>query len=148
CARVLKYHNTKLNSHLLKSPNERQAQRMTNNLYYNNLTQYMDKDDKKKLKTMSLARGRATVGAKKSDIKITDREWEAIQARAISSTKLEQILNNTDTDHIKELATPRQISMTASKISRAKGLINRGYTYAEVAEALGVSTSAIRNAIE
>lgn len=140
--------NAKLNEALLNAPRERQAQLMTNNLYYTNLTPDMDKDDKKKLKTRSLARARATVGAKKSDIKITDREWEAIQARAISSTKLEQILNNTDTDRIKELATPRQISMTASKISRAKGLINRGYTYAEVAEALGVSTSAIRNAIE
>lgn len=140
--------NAKLNTALLNAPRERQAQLLTNKLYYSNLTQDMDKDDKKKLKTRSLARARVTTGAKKTNVTITDREWEAIQARAISSTKLEQILNNTDIDRIKELATPKQVTMTPAKMSRARGLINRGYTYAEVAEALGVSTSSIRDAIK
>lgn len=140
--------NAKLNTALLNAPRERQAQLMTNKLYYSNLKPGMDKDDKKKLKTRSLSRARSTVDAKKTSVDITEKEWEAIQARAISSTKLEQILNNTDTDKIKELATPRQLTMTSSKVARAQGLINRGYTYAEVAEALGVSTSAIRDALQ
>src|SRR5699024_12222075 len=45
--------NAKLNEALLNAPRERQAQLMTNNLYYTNLTPDMDKDDKKKLKTRS-----------------------------------------------------------------------------------------------
>lgn len=140
--------NAKLNTALLNAPRERQAQLLTNKLYYSNLTPDMDKDDKKKLMTRSLARARTTTGAKKTNVTITDREWEAIQARAISSTKLEQILNNTDIDRVKELATPRGPAMTSSKTSRAKSMLNKGYTYAEVAEALGVSTSTIREAIE
>lgn len=140
--------NAKLNTALLNAPRERQAQLLTNKLYYTNVTSDMDKDDKKKLKTRSLARARVTVGAKREAIVITDREWEAIQSRAISATKLEQILKNTDTDVIKKLATPKQLGMTSAKASRAKGMIGRGYTYAEVAQALGVSTSAIRDALQ
>lgn len=143
----LKSLNAKLNKALLNAPRERQAQLLTNNLYYSNLKPDMSPDDKKKLKSRSLARARETVGAKKSNIVITDREWEAIQARAVSSTKLEQILNNADMDVVRKLATPRVSSMTSAKASRAKQLLNSGYTYAEVAEALGVSTSTIRDAI-
>lgn len=140
--------NKKLNTALLNAPRERQAQLLTNKLYYSNLTPDMDKDDKKKLKSRSLARARKTTNAKRTNIEITDREWEAIQSRAISSTKLEQILNNTDTDVIKKLATPKQTAMTTAKISRARALLNRGYTYAEVAQDLGVSTSAISDALK
>lgn len=143
----LKSLNAKLNKALLNAPRERQAQLLTNNLYYSNLKPDMAPDDKKKLKSRSLARARETVGAKKTNIVITDREWEAIQARAVSSTKLEQILNNADMDVVRKLATPRVSSMTSAKASRAKQLLNSGYTYAEVAEALGVSTSTIRDAI-
>lgn len=140
--------NSKLNIALLNKPRERQAQILTNKLYYDSVTQDMDKDDRKKLKTRSLARARVTTGAKKTNVDITDMEWEAIQARAVSPTMLKGILDNTDIDKVKELATPRQITMTPAKMSRARGLINKGYTYAEVADALGVSTSSIRDAME
>ena len=140
--------NAKLNKALLNAPRERQAQLLANKLYYSNLKPEMSKDDKKKLKSRSLARARTTVGAERSEIKITDTEWEAIQARAISTTKLNQILNNADMDLVRKHATPRVSSMTSSSISRARQLLSRGYTYAEVAEALGVSTSTIRDALE
>lgn len=141
--------NAKLNKALLNAPRERQAQLLTNNLYYSNLTPNMTPDDKKKLKSRSLAKARFDVGAEKSIIgspknPITDREWEAIQARAISTTKLEQILNNADMDVIRTLATPRQPKLDTAKATRAKQLLKNGYTYAEVAEAIGVSTSSIR----
>lgn len=140
--------NTKLNVALLNAPKERQAQLLTNNLYYSNLKPDMSPDDKKKLKSRSLARARETVGAKKTNIVVTEKEWEAIQARAVSTTKLDQILRNADMDVVKKLATPRQLKMTSAKATRAKSLLNSGYTYAEVAEAMGVSTSAIRDAIQ
>src|SRR5699024_10010937 len=139
--------NAKLNTALLNKPKERQAQILNNKLYYENIKPDMDKDDRKKLKSRSLARARKTVGAERVNITITDSEWEAIQARAISNTKLKQILDNTDTDVVKKLATPRQVGMTSAKISRAKSMLARGYTYAEVAEALGVSASTISKAI-
>ena len=140
--------NKKLNVALLNAPKERQAQLLTNNLYYSNLKPDMSPDDKKKLKSRSLARARETVGAKKTMIQITDREWEAIQARAVSTTKLEQILNNADMDVVRKLASPRQTTMTSAKVSRAKQLLANGYTYAEVAQTLGVSTSTIRDALQ
>ncbi len=140
--------NVKLNKALLNAPRERQAQLLTNNLYYTNLKPEMSKDDKKKLKQRSLARARDTVGAERSEIKITEREWEAIQSRAVSTTKLTQILNNADMDVVRKLATPRPSGMSSATASKAKSLLNKGYTYAEVAESLGVSTSTIRDALQ
>lgn len=138
----------KLNEALLNAPRERQAQLLTNSLYYSNLKPDMSKDDKKKLKSRSLARARATVGAQRSEIKITDREWEAIQAKAVSTTKLVQILNNADMELVRKHATPRQSALNDAKAGRAKRLLESGKTYAEVAEALGVSTTTIRDALE
>jgi len=142
-AEEIKSLNAKLNTALLNAPRERQAQLLTNNLYYSNLKPEMSKDDKQKLKSRSLAKARDTVGAKRSNIKITDREWEAIQARAVSATKLEQILKNADMDIVRKHAAPRQVQLTPAKLSRAQSLLSRGYTYAEVAKTLGVSTSTL-----
>ena len=140
--------NKKLNTALLNAPRERQAQILSNTLYYKNIKPGMDKDDLKKLKTRSLAQARSETGASRSNIKITDKEWEAIQAQAVSSTTVKDILLNTDLDRVRELATPRKQTMTSAKASRAKSLLDGGYTYAEVAQALGVSPSSIRTAIE
>lgn len=139
--------NDKLNTALLNAPRERQAQLLTNSLYYSNYKKDMSPDDVKKLKSRSLARARETVGAKRDQIKITETEWEAIQARAISSTKLQQILNNADIDVVRKLATPKSSTLNDSRIARAKSMIDNGYTYAQVAQQLGVSTSTIRDAI-
>lgn len=140
---------TKLNVALANAPRERQAQLLANNTYYKNLDYDMDKDQKKKLKSQALAEARVKTGAKKSLVDITDREWEAIQNNAISNNMLDQILNNADMDKVKKLATPKTtIKLTGAKISRAKTLLNNGYTYAEVAESIGVSVSALRDNIE
>lgn len=140
--------NKKLNTALLNAPRERQAQILSNTLYFKNIKPGMDDDDIKKLKSRSLAQARAATGAHRSDIKITEKEWEAIQARAVSAKTVNDILLNTNIDRIKELATPRQQAMTSAKASRAKTLLDGGYTYGEVAQALGVSPSTIRTAID
>ena len=140
--------NKKLNTALLNAPRERQAQILSNTLYFKNIKPGMDDDGIKKLKARSLAQARSETGASRSDIKITEKEWEAIQARAVSAKTVNDILLNTNIDRIRELATPRQQSMTSAKASRAKTLLDGGYTYGEVAQALGVSPSAIRSAID
>lgn len=139
--------NKQLNEALLNAPKERQAQLLTNHLYYSNLKPDMSKDDKKKLKSRSLARARETVGAKKTSIKITDKEWEAIQARAVSTTKLEAILRNADMDIVRKLATPRESKLSTAKLTRAKAMLDKGYTFAEVASALGVSTDTLKSEV-
>lgn len=136
----------KLNDALLNAPRERQAQLLATKLYYKNLTPDDDKDARKKLRSQTLATARATVipDGKKKMVDITDREWEAIQNGAISQTKLKDILNNTNSDRVKQLATPKPTTkLSSAKATRARLLISRGYTYAEVAEQLGVSVSTI-----
>lgn len=140
--------NAKLNTALLNAPRERQAQILTNHLYYSNVNPDMDKDDLKKLKSRSLARARNTVGAKKSQIKLEAKEWEAIQSGAISATKLKQILDNADMDIVRKFATPRIVRLSASKIDRARAMFNNGKTPGEVAQALGVSTKELREAMK
>lgn len=140
--------NEKLNKALLNAPKERQAQLLTNHLYYSNVKDGMDKDDKKKLVQRSLTRSRTSVGAKKEQIKITDNEWEAIQANAISTSKLKSILDNADMDTVRKLATPKYNKVTSSGASRARSMFANGYTYAQIAEALGVSASTVRDLVK
>ena len=141
----------KLNIALLNAPLERQAQLMATQTYYTKLKEGnydFDSDQKKKLKSQAMAGARVIVGANKTLVDVTPREWEAIQAGAISNNKLVQILQNTDIDKIKKYATPAPESkLSTAKTTRAMTLLNRGYTQAEVADAIGVSVNELRNAL-
>jgi len=140
-----------LNTALMNKPVERQAQILANSVVTRKrqANPNMDPDDIKKVKNQALAEARTRTGAKKQQIEITDKEWEAIQAGAVSPSKLTQILQNTNLDRIKQLATPRTtIMMSPSKTSRAKSMLASGYTQAEIADALGVSTSTLANALK
>ena len=141
----------KLNIALLNAPLERQAQLMATQTYYTKLKEGnydFDSDQKKKLKTQAMAGARVIVGSGKVLVDVTPREWEAIQAGAISNDKLKTILSNTDMDKIKKYATPAPESkLTTAKTTRAMTLLNRGYTQAEVADAIGVSVNELRNAL-
>lgn len=140
--------DAKLSISLSNAPRERKAQILANEYYRKNVNQDMDKDQKKKLRGQALAYARDKANAKRTLVDITPKEWEAIQAGAISKTKLEQILRNTDMDKVKKLATPKaKPKLTPSKQSRASTLLKRGYTYAEVADSLGISVSTLRNAM-
>lgn len=130
-------------------PLERQAQIIANSI----ITQKkqfepnMPDDKLKRVKTQALEQARTVTGARKSKIVITQEEWNAIQEGAISTTKLRTILDNADMDVVKELATPRQkLLMTNTKVTRAKSMLESGYTRAEVASALGVSLSTLDEA--
>lgn len=107
------------------------------------------KADWKKEKAKALERARRDVGAKKAQIKPTAEEWEAIQNRAISPSLLKEILNNADLDEIKKLAMPKK-SMEFSKatISRIKAYAAAGRTQAEIADALGISTTTVSKVLE
>ena len=77
---------------------------------------------------------------------ITEKQWEAIQAGAISENKLKQILNNSDIDKVREYATPKNRTvLTDAKMNKLKIMMKSGnYTTAEVAQALGISTSTVK----
>lgn len=142
--------NAKLNEALKNRPLERKAQLLANAKVkaVRDANPDMDKDDVKKLRNRSLQEARAQTGAAKHDIKITDKEWEAIQAGAISTNKLNQIINNSDLDVLKSFAMPRSFNgMSPAKVNKAKQMLDNGYTLAEVADACGVSVSTLNRAI-
>ena len=140
--------NAKLNIALKNRPLERKAQLLANErvklVHQNNPD--MDKDDIKKLKNQALTQARLQTGASKKArlVDITDREWEAIQSGAISTNKLSQIIQNSDLDILKQRSMPRESKgISDAKRARAKMLESNGYTLAEIADSLGVSTSTI-----
>lgn len=142
--------DSKLNIALKNAPLERQAQLLANKVVAAKRKENpnMEKEELKKIKGQALQEARYRMGAKKQRIDISDKEWEAIQAGAISSSKLSQILNNTDLDRVKQLATPRSISgLSTAKLSRAKSMLNSGYSQADVADALGISVSTLSKAL-
>lgn len=138
----------KLNVALKNAPLERQAQLLANSIVSTKLKANpdVDRDDIKKVKGMALTTARARVGAKKTAIEITTKEWQAIQAGAISNNMLNNILRNADLDKVKELAMPKtKAGMSATKIARAKSMLRNGHTQSDIADALGVSVSTLSN---
>lgn len=130
-------------------PLERQAQVLANATIRAKRAEdpYMEKETLKKVKSMALNEARTRTGANKSRVEISAREWEAIQAGAISNSKLKDILDNADLDAVKELATPQtKLLMSSSKKARAQSMLALGYTRAEVAAQLGVSMSTLDRA--
>lgn len=110
----------------------------------------LDNADIKKLRSIEQTKARARMGAKKTRIVFTDSEWAAVQAGAVSNNVLEKMLASADMDSVRELATPRarREAMTDAKVRLAQSLLNNGYTQAEVARRLGVSTSALYDALK
>ena len=105
----------------------------------------------KKFRTQVIDATRKKAGAlprKERAIKTTDREWEAIVAGALSAEKIRKILTYMDAEEVLSRTTPRESrTISNAKLARAKSMLNAGYTWADVAEAVGVSESALRNKI-
>lgn len=135
---------------LSNAPLERRAQLIANTVVAAKKADRPDasKDTIKKWNNQAIAEARARLQAKKIQVPISDRQWEAIQAGAVSKTMLEQILMHADIDRIRELATPRsQTGITPAMLSRARAMVNGGATLAEVAQALGISASGLSSAL-
>lgn len=136
----------KLNVALKNAPRERQAQILANAAVKAKKQENPDmtKGEIKKANQQALTAARNSVGAKRKPILITDREWEAIQAGAISENRLTQIINNVDTDKLRQRATPRATTtLSSAKVNKIASMNASGYTTAEIAEALGVSASTV-----
>lgn len=109
----------------------------------------LDADDIKKLRGRKITEARTRIGAGKTMIDISPKEWEAIQARAVSNNLLNRILNNTDIDQVKQYSMPKSSKlMSSAKISRARSMQRQGRTTQEIAEALNVSVSTLQRALE
>jgi len=142
--------NAKLNTALKNKPLERQAQLVAESIVLAKRQAEPDMDPArlKKVKSLAQAEARARVGAKPQAIKVEPREWEAIQAGAISTNMLNKILDQADLNVIKELATPRERkAVAASTLARAKAMMAKGTSQSDVAAALGISVGALDRAL-
>lgn len=144
----------KLKEAKINSIKEREAKRKTAS--YMNEKKEVNPDlkgeDLRKLTQRTLDKYRQEVGAipkRKRDIKLEEREWQAIQAGAISENKLKQILNNSDPDVLRDKAMPRTTKgFTSSQLSIIKRLDANGFTLQEIANKFHVSTSTISNVLK
>lgn len=140
------------------APLERRAQVLGNALAKARIdaNPQFDNDDIKKVKYQSLEEARFRTGADKKKIgskdpatgqsTLTQREWDAIQAGAFSSSRLKEILANADMDRVKELASPRPTtSLTTGQLARARLMISSGKSMTEVATSLGIPRSTLSN---
>ena len=148
-AQEVKDLDEKLDTAKKNAPRERAAQRLANAIVKAKKAADPDmtNEDIKKESQRALTNARASVGAvarKERNITITDREWEAIQAGAISENKLKQILNNTDADSLRQRAMPKSTNaLSQAKVNKIKSLSASNYSIAEIASKLGVSTSTV-----
>ena len=145
----------KYNNMVANKPKERKAMLIANanikaKIQEQGLDPTIDKKEIKKISSVEMQRARDSVGASghKSKITFTDREWEAVQAGAISDNMLTKFLNSSDSDEIVKRAMPKNVAvMTSAKMSKANAMLRSGYSYAEIAKACGVPESTVYSAL-
>ena len=144
----------KLNTAEKNKPRERKAQLLAGSQIRAavsadpNLRGWNNRDALKKVETRALIKARAAVGANKTRVNITEREWEAIKSGAVSNTALTRLLGHTEPDVVKQYAMPRtKLTVPDYKVARAKLMLANGYTQAEVAAAMGVPASTLNYAL-
>lgn len=145
----------KYNNMIANKPKERKAMLIANanikaKIQDQGLDPTIDKKEIKKISSVEMQRARDSVGAsgRKSKITFTDREWEAVQAGAISDNMLTKFLNSSDSDEIVKRAMPKNVAvMTSAKMSKANAMLRSGYSYAEIAKACGVPESTVYSAL-
>lgn len=130
------------------APRERMAQIIANSIYKSKVEDNpeieSDAQLDKKVRSRALAEARATTGANKARVIISEKEWEAIQAGAIGSTTLKKIMDNAAAGQIEKYAMPSKTNkLTSGQQSRMRSYINAGYSASEIAKALGVSVSTV-----
>lgn len=144
----------KLDTALKNAPKERQAQIAASAIVKvqlrDNPDDYSEKSEEKKLRQQALSNARAQLGASKKNvqIQITPKEWEAIQAGAVSNNMLKDILDNTDMDKVREYATPRTNTISSAKLARIKALKASGNSNSDIAELTGLSVNTIVKYLE
>jgi DNA-binding CsgD family transcriptional regulator len=107
----------------------------------------MKPGDLKKISQRSLSKYRSEVNSvsrRDRAIQITDKEWEAIQAGAISENKLQKILNNSDPASLRERAMPKASNtLSTAQVNRIKAMSSSNFTLNQIAEKMGVSPATV-----
>lgn len=80
---------------------------------------------------------------KERNINITDDEWIAIQAGAISENMLKRILNNADPDQLRQRSMPKETKTISDSIKLRAQAMSASYTLEQIADKLGISKSSV-----
>lgn len=80
---------------------------------------------------------------KERNINITDDEWTAIQAGAISENMLKRILNNADPDQLRQRSMPKETKTISDSIKLRAQAMSTSYTLEQIADKLGISKSSV-----
>ena len=140
---------TKLNDALKNSARERTAIRIATTEINKKKQDNPDLkgEDLRKVSQRSLAKARAEVGSisrRERAINITDKEWEAIQAGAISENKLKKILNNSNPDVLRERAMPKNNkSLSTAQVNRMKRLRDSNFTLEQIAKKMNIPPTTV-----
>ena len=104
------------------------------------------KKEQSRLREQAIAGARMRLNKPDRTFDITDKEWEAIEARAVSPTMFKTILKYTDDKAVKKKALPKENSgLASSQVSAIKALLASGYSQSDIAEMYGISTSTVSN---
>ena len=136
----------KLDVSLRNAPKERRAQAIANATVSvkKKSNPDMTNAELKKVKNQALVDARIRVGAKRNPIDVTPKEWEAIQAGAVSANKLTQIIQFMNSDQLMEYTSPYdKRELSPSKQAKIRAMAGSGYTPSEIASAVGVSSSTV-----
>lgn len=128
------------------APRERQAQILAEQLYRKSYDKDMSDDARRRLAAQSLAQAREATGASRKTVEVTPKEWEAIDNLAISKDQLEKIIRYGSVEQLVKLAKPKT-TVSPAKINKAQMLLDKGYTWAQIAESVGMSATAIQDAL-
>lgn len=130
-----------------KQPRERQAQIAAGVIYKQRMEDNPewkgDKERMKKEKGKALAAARKRMGVEKYSINITDKQWEAIQAGAVSATTMKKVFDNADQDMLKQRATPRAKKVISPATIAAIKSAPDGKSLQEIAQLYDVSPSTV-----
>ncbi|MBO7453093.1 MAG: hypothetical protein J6U54_22395 [Clostridiales bacterium] len=105
---------------------------------------YDDASSRKKLRDRAQKQARYDCNAHRDMVTFTPSEWEAIEKKAVSATKLRELMAHADQADYTRMALPRSNSISSAKKSRIRTLAAQGYTQEEIAKMVdGVSTSSV-----
>lgn len=147
--------NTKLKLAKTNAPRERAAQIKAADAVNKYKKKYKEegkeyiKDDKAKLANRTLQNARIEYGAQMSgekgrSIKLTEKEWKAINDKAVSASLVKQIMDYMPSDDIQKYAMPKkETSISVGKQAMIKSMVNNQYSLAEIADALNISVSTV-----
>lgn len=142
----------KINEAMKRKPLERKVQAMADVKISLLMQEHpdFDKQDRKKHRARIVRELRQRMGTQKTRPVLTESEWDAVKAGALTSTTINNLFSLMDVDVVREYATPKnyESKLSKSEIAYAKALVSRdAYTTADIADLLGVSVSTLNRAL-